>query len=307
MAEELAPFALAARDETAASCFRLQARDDARHARFFDRVAAEVARAPGAGPGERREALRPLVDRAFLSLFEERLPRVARELAAEADGLGGAIALYHLVLEGVVFTAGQFAMLTLLEEDEALPGLRQGVELVLRDERWHIGFGARSLALIDTSPETAAGLLAAAKPALDAWGDVVEPPAPNAHARAPPAAPPRGRRARRGGRGVKIAVCVKQVPRLDDVRFDSRNRIVREEVELMVNPLDLQALRRAFELRDADGGEVVVLTMGPPAAREILEEAVRRGADRAVHLVDKRFGGADTLATARALAHALER
>jgi len=176
VAEELAPFALAARDETAASCFRFQARDEARHARFFDRVAAEVARAPGAGPGERREALRPLVDRAFLSLFEERLPRVARELAAEADGLGGAIALYHLVLEGVVFTAGQFAMLTLLEEDEALPGLRQGVELVLRDERWHIGFGARSLALIDTSPETAAGLLAAAKPALDAWGDVVEPP-----------------------------------------------------------------------------------------------------------------------------------
>ena len=175
VADELEPFARASRDETAATCFRLQARDEARHARFFDRVALEVARVPGAGPSERRTALRPLVDRAFLSLFEERLPHVARELASDADGLEGAVALYHLVLEGVVFTAGQLAMLALLEEDEALPGLRRGVELVLRDERWHIGFGARSLALIDASPETAAGLLAAAEPALDAWGDLVEP------------------------------------------------------------------------------------------------------------------------------------
>jgi ribonucleoside-diphosphate reductase beta chain len=176
VAEQLEPFAAATRDATAGTCFRLQARDEARHARFFDRAAAEVARVPGAEASERGEALRPLVDPAFLSLFEERLPRVARELAGDADGLGGAIALYHLVLEGVVFSAGQLAMLALLEEDEALPGLRRGVELVLRDERWHIGFGARSLALIGASPEAAAGLLAAAEPALDAWGDVVDPP-----------------------------------------------------------------------------------------------------------------------------------
>jgi electron transfer flavoprotein alpha subunit len=106
---------------------------------------------------------------------------------------------------------------------------------------------------------------------------------------------------------VKIAVCVKQVPQLEDVRFDNRNRIVREDVELMVNPADLGALGCALELREAEGGEVLVLTMGPPPAREVLEDALRRGADRAVHLVDKRFAGADTLATARALTHALER
>jgi electron transfer flavoprotein alpha subunit len=102
-------------------------------------------------------------------------------------------------------------------------------------------------------------------------------------------------------------VCIKQVPRLDEVRFDKRNRIVREEIELVVNPLDAQALGHALNLRESEGGEVVVLTMGPPSARPVLEEAVRRGADRAVHLVDKRFAGADTLATARALARALER
>lgn len=106
---------------------------------------------------------------------------------------------------------------------------------------------------------------------------------------------------------MKIAVCVKQVPKLEDVRFDKRNRVVREDVELTVNPIDLRALGHAVELREAAGGEVVALTMGPPSAAEALEEMVRRGADRALHLVDKRFAGADTLATARALALALKR
>ena len=107
---------------------------------------------------------------------------------------------------------------------------------------------------------------------------------------------------------MKIAVCLKQVPRLEQVRFHPKtNRIVREDVEAIVNPLDLRALGHALALREAVGGEIVALTMGPPAAREGLEEAVQRGADRAVHLADKRFAGADTLATARALARALAR
>lgn len=106
---------------------------------------------------------------------------------------------------------------------------------------------------------------------------------------------------------MRIAVCVKQVPRLDQVRFDKRNRIVRDDIELIINPIDLKALGHALRLREEAGGEVVALTMGPPGARQALEEMVRRGADRAIHLVDKRFGGADTLATARAVARALER
>ena len=52
-----------------------------------------------------------------------------------------------MVLEGVVFTAGQLALLDLL--DDRLPGLLAGTELVLRDERWHVGFGARCLADLD--------------------------------------------------------------------------------------------------------------------------------------------------------------
>lgn len=106
---------------------------------------------------------------------------------------------------------------------------------------------------------------------------------------------------------MKIVVCMKQVPRLDEVRFDRSNRIVREDVSAMTNPLDLQALGHALRLRDDEGGEIVALTMGPPQAREILEDAIGRGADRAIHLADKRFAGADTLATARAISRALER
>lgn len=106
---------------------------------------------------------------------------------------------------------------------------------------------------------------------------------------------------------MKLALCVKQVPRLDSVSFDRRNRIVREDIELIANPSDLGALGHALELREAQGGELVAMTMGPPDAADVLEDVIARGADRAVHLVDKRFAGADTLATARALARALER
>jgi electron transfer flavoprotein alpha subunit len=106
---------------------------------------------------------------------------------------------------------------------------------------------------------------------------------------------------------VKLVVCLKQVPSLDRVRFDKANRIVREDVAAITNPLDLRALAHGLALRASCGGELVALTMGPPQARATLEDAIRRGADRAIHLLDKRFAGADTLATARALARALER
>jgi ribonucleoside-diphosphate reductase beta chain len=175
VADELEPFVASAPEPRAGACFRAQARDEARHARFFDRVAEEVSGVPGAGADERRLALRPLVGPSFLELFEERLPRAARELAGHGDGLGEAVAFYHLLLEGVVFTAGQLAMLEDLEADGALPGLRRGVELVLRDERWHIGFGTRALTLVGASPGTLACLVAEADAALAAWGGTVSP------------------------------------------------------------------------------------------------------------------------------------
>src|SRR5262249_6343223 len=82
---------------------------------------------------------------------------------------------------------------------------------------------------------------------------------------------------------------------------------VREGVRGEASSFDVRALLGALRLRAANGGEVVVLTMGPPAAREALVHCLALGADRGVHLCDQALAGSDTLATARVLAAALRR
>jgi electron transfer flavoprotein alpha subunit len=105
-----------------------------------------------------------------------------------------------------------------------------------------------------------------------------------------------------------MVVCIKQVPLLSALRFDPETRrLVRSGVPLEMNELDVYALTEALRLRAQHGGEVVALTMGPPQAHSTLATALAMGADRAVHLNDRAFGGADTLATARALAAAIQR
>ena len=74
-----------------------------------------------------------------------------------------------------------------------------------------------------------------------------------------------------------------------------------------VSSFDVRGLLKALELREAHGGQVVALTMGPPQAEEALRHCLALGADRAVHLSDRAFAGADTLATARALALACKK
>jgi electron transfer flavoprotein alpha subunit len=108
--------------------------------------------------------------------------------------------------------------------------------------------------------------------------------------------------------GMRIAVCIKQVPSLSALQFDPETKTLkREGVRTEVSSFDIRALLKAVELRQAHGGEVVAVTMGPPQAREALAECLALGADRAIHLCDRAFAGADTLATARALAAALRR
>jgi electron transfer flavoprotein alpha subunit len=107
---------------------------------------------------------------------------------------------------------------------------------------------------------------------------------------------------------MRQVVLVKQVPAVAQLAFDPETRTLkREGVRLEVSSFDVRALLRAVELRNEHGGEVVAMTMGPPAAREALVYCLALGADRGVHLVDRAFAGADTLATARALAAALRR
>ncbi len=107
---------------------------------------------------------------------------------------------------------------------------------------------------------------------------------------------------------MRLIVCIKQVPEVAEIKFNPEtNTIIREGVANVVNPFDRRALAEAIRLRDLCGGEVVVLTMGPPQAREALVDCLGAGADRAIHLMDAAFAGSDTLATARALALALRR
>ena len=152
--------------------FFLQRRDEDRHALFFDRIAAEVLGLPGDTRPSGVAAAREHVPAAFLELFEERLPAMAAELAAGRTGILDGIRLYHMVLEGAVFTAGQRALLDDLE-DGVLPGVREGVDHVELDERWHVGFGVRCLTEAQDPDSLLDDVLARATEAAAAWGDAV--------------------------------------------------------------------------------------------------------------------------------------
>lgn len=107
---------------------------------------------------------------------------------------------------------------------------------------------------------------------------------------------------------MHIVVCIKQVPDSAQIRVHPvTNTIMRQGVPTIINPYDLFALEAALRLRDQHGGEVTVLTMGPPMAEDSLRRALTYGADRAVLLTDRFFAGSDTLATSLALSMALKK
>jgi len=107
---------------------------------------------------------------------------------------------------------------------------------------------------------------------------------------------------------MRIVVCIKQVPDIGEVRFDpERKTLIREGVRNIVNPFDRRSVTQAVELVTRYGGEVIVVTMGPPQAEDALWECLAMGADRAVHLCDRVLAGSDTLVTARVLARAIRR
>lgn len=108
----------------------------------------------------------------------------------------------------------------------------------------------------------------------------------------------------------RSVVLIKQVPDTHNISgkvMTEEGTIDRGALPAIFNPDDLNALEMALALRDAEGGTVTVLTMGPPAAAAILRESLFRGADEAILLSDKRFAGADTLATSYALAQAVKK
>jgi len=107
---------------------------------------------------------------------------------------------------------------------------------------------------------------------------------------------------------LHCVVCVKSVPDTTQVRFDPvTNTLLRSEAASIVNPFDMYAIEEALRLREAHGGTVTVLSMGPPAAEKELREALAMGCDRAVLLSAPEFAGGDTWATAYTLSQAIRR
>jgi electron transfer flavoprotein beta subunit len=107
---------------------------------------------------------------------------------------------------------------------------------------------------------------------------------------------------------VKIAVCVKQVPdATSHKRLDPASYRLDRSGEGVLNVTDVNAVEEALRLKDAHGGEVVVVSLGPERAMEALRKALAMGADRALLVSDAAATGSDLVATSRALAKALER
>lgn len=104
---------------------------------------------------------------------------------------------------------------------------------------------------------------------------------------------------------LKILVCVKQVPDVDQMRMDPETgNLIRDGVPAILNPLDANALSAAVKVKETYGGEITLITMGPPAAETVLRECLAVGADRAVLVTDRAFGNADTLATSYSIVSA---
>ena len=107
---------------------------------------------------------------------------------------------------------------------------------------------------------------------------------------------------------MKIIVCVKQVPDTSGkVAVNPDGTLNRASMATITNPDDLNAVEAALALKDQTGAEVVVISMGPPPAEGMLREILARGADRAVLVSAREFGGSDTYATSQILAAAIKK
>ncbi|HNW26199.1 MAG TPA: electron transfer flavoprotein subunit beta/FixA family protein [Candidatus Gastranaerophilaceae bacterium] len=106
---------------------------------------------------------------------------------------------------------------------------------------------------------------------------------------------------------MKVALCIKQVPDTADIKWTENNTIQREGVESVINPFDMYAIETAVRLKENfKDVHITVLSMGPPQAQDILKRAISMGVDEGFLVSDKKFAGADTVATSRTLATAIK-
>ncbi|MFX1449288.1 MAG: electron transfer flavoprotein subunit beta/FixA family protein [Promethearchaeota archaeon] len=107
---------------------------------------------------------------------------------------------------------------------------------------------------------------------------------------------------------MKIFVCIKQVPGISEVKINKETgTLIRDGVPSIINPLDKHAVELALQIKEEKNAEVVAISMGPPQAKEALREALAMGCDKGFLLTDKKFAGADTLATSHTLSLAIKK
>jgi electron transfer flavoprotein beta subunit len=106
--------------------------------------------------------------------------------------------------------------------------------------------------------------------------------------------------------GLDVLVCIKQVPDVTEMKIDPETHtLLREGVPSIVNPFDEHAVEAAVRIREALGGKVTVISMGPPQAEEALRQCLQMGADEAFLISDRALVGSDTIATSYCLSRAI--
>jgi hypothetical protein len=159
--DNLSPYIDAAPREEQKYFLATQQVDEARHAVFFKRFMHEVVGIGGGDVASGLEEVRPMLSWGFRKIFE-RLDRMADELRADRSipKLCQAVTLYHIVIEATMAQPGQHMIATYLEERDALPGFRAGMENVAADEQRHIGFGVKLLSDLAAHDEEARAAVA---------------------------------------------------------------------------------------------------------------------------------------------------
>lgn len=107
---------------------------------------------------------------------------------------------------------------------------------------------------------------------------------------------------------MNILVCIKQVPDTNKVEVDPVTGVLkRNGVESKMNPYDLYAIETALRIREQAGGSIWVISMGPPQAAGVIREAFAMGVDHGALISDRKFGGADVLATSYAISQGIKK
>ncbi|MBS3740634.1 MAG: electron transfer flavoprotein subunit beta/FixA family protein [Candidatus Cloacimonetes bacterium] len=107
---------------------------------------------------------------------------------------------------------------------------------------------------------------------------------------------------------MEIIVCIKQVPDTTEVKINyETNTLIREGIESIINPFDMYAIEEGLQLKEKYGGEVTVISMGPPQVEKALREALALGVDNAILISDRKFAGADTFATSYTLSATIKK